>query len=209
MEIPQLSEGIYGTGASRVVELNLTYQNSRESLRQMQSQVRTVFEAASLYVSGDASDRQKFSQLYGFLTERFDYKMDTSITPSYSLLYHGVGDSRAFAEVYAAMCRQAGLECIVVTGTRDGAPWTWNMVRDGEVYYHVDLLRMSGSFWGYSDAEMGGYVWDYSGYPVCDTYYQEPTEPAPTEIPGTPMEPAESETVPETEGPTGSEPQDE
>lgn len=180
MEIPQLSEGIYGTEASRVVELNFTYQNSRESLRQMQSQVRTVFEAASLYVSGDASDHQKFSQLSGFLTERFDYKMDTSITPSYSLLYHGVGDSRAFAEVYAAMCRQAGLECMIVTGTRDGAPWTWNMILDGEGYYHVDLLRSSGSFREYSDMEMSGYVWDYSAYPVCDTYYQEPTVPAST-----------------------------
>ena len=198
MEIPQLSEGIYGTEESRVVELNLTYQNSRESLRQMQSQVRTVFEAASLYVSGDASDRQKFSQLYGFLTERFvEYKMDTSITPSYSLLYHGVGDSRAFAEVYAAMCRQAGLECMVITGTRDGAPWTWNMVRDGGVYYHVDLLRASGNFWEYSDMEMDGYVWDYSGYPVCDAYYQEPTEPVSSDPSGTPVEPSESETLPD------------
>jgi len=194
MEIPQLSEGIYGTEESRVVELNFTYQNSRESLRQMQSQVRTVFEAASLYVSSDATDRQKFSQLYGFLTERFDYKMDTSITPSYSLLYHGVGDSRAFAEVYAAMCRQAGLECLVVTGTRDGAPWTWNMVRDGEKYYHVDLLRTSDNFREYSDMEMGGYVWDYSGYPACDPYHQEPTEPAESETVPEATEPAEQET---------------
>ena len=203
MEIPLLSEGIYGTGAERVVELNFAYQNSRESLRQMQAQVRTVFEAASLYVSGDASEHQKLSQLYGFLTERFDYKMDTSITPSYSLLCHGVGDSRAFAEVYAAMCRQAGLECLIVTGTRDGAPWTWNMVLDGERYYHVDLLRQNGSFREFSDMEMGGYVWDYSAYPVCDAYYQEPVAPVPSEttepelvepIPGN-----TEETAPETE----------
>ena len=203
MEIPLLSEGVYGTGAERVVELNFAYQNSRESLRQMQAQVRTVFEAASLYVSGDASEHQKLSQLYGFLTERFDYKMDTSITPSYSLLCHGVGDSRAFAEVYAAMCRQAGLECLIVTGTRDGAPWIWNMVLDGERYYHVDLLRQSGSFREFSDMEMGGYVWDYSAYPVCDAYYQEPVAPAPSEttepelvepIPGN-----TEETAPETE----------
>lgn len=201
MEIPHLSEGIYGTEESRVVELNLTYQNSRESLRQMQSQVRTVFEAASLYVSGNASERQKFSQLYGFLMERFDYKMETSITPSYSLLCHGVGDSRAFAEVYAAMCRQAGLECMIVTGTRDGEPWTWNMIRDGGAYYHVDLLRQIGNFQGYSDMEMGSYVWDYSAYPVCDSYYQEPAVPAPADE----TEPSQEETVPETTVPSGTE----
>ncbi|MBQ3487046.1 MAG: transglutaminase domain-containing protein [Clostridia bacterium] len=199
MEVPQLSEGIYGTGGDRVVELNFTYQNSRDALRQMQTQVRTVFEAASLYVSGDASDHQKLSQLYGFLTERFEYKMDTSITPSYSLICHGVGDSRAFAEVYAAMCRQAGLECLIVTGTRDGAPWTWNMVLDGERYYHVDLLRQSGSFREFSDMEMGGYVWDYSAYPVCDAYYQEPVVTVPTEATEPPQEETEPETTQENE----------
>ena len=204
MEIPQLSEGVYGTGADRVVELNFTYLNSRESLRQMQAQVRNVFEAASLYVSGGVSDHQKFSQLYGFLTERFEYKMDTSITPSYSLLCHGVGDSRAFAEVYAAMCRQAGLECLTVTGTRDGAPWTWNMVLDGERYYHVDLLRQSGNFRELSDMEMGGYVWDYSAYPVCDSYYQEPAVTAPAET----TEPDQGETVPGTTEDTTPVPQD-
>lgn len=184
MEVPQISEGIYGIGSSRIVELNFTYQNSREALRQMQQQVRPVFEAASLYVSGEGSDHQKFSQLYGFLAERFDYKLDTSITPAYSLLCHGVGDSRAFAEVYASMCRRAGLECLIVTGTRDGSPWTWNMVKDGEHYYHVDMLRQLGSssFREYADGEMAGYVWDYSAYPVCDVIYQEPVvSPAPTE----------------------------
>ena len=72
--------------------------------------MKPVFESAVLYVSGDGAEKQKFSQLYAFLMERFDYKVETSITPAYSLLRHGVGDSRAFATVYAAMCRLAGLE---------------------------------------------------------------------------------------------------
>ena len=179
------------------MELSFTYQNSREALRQMQQQVRPVFEAASLYVSGEGSDHQKFSQLYGFLVERFDYKLETSITPAYSLLCHGVGDSRAFAEVYASMCRRVGLECLIVTGTRDGDPWTWNMVKDGEKYYHVDLLRRldSSDFREYSDGEMGGYVWDYSAYPACELIYQEPVVIPPTE----PTVPQESQPEPSTE----------
>ena len=182
MEVPQVSVGIYGSGNARVVELSFTYQNSRETLRQMQSQVKPVFEAAALYVSGAGSDRQKLSQLYGFLMERFDYTVETSITPSYSLLCHGVGDSRIFAEVYAAMCRRAGLECMVVTGTRAGEPWTWNIVSEGGGFYHVDLLRSSdeGGFREYTDAEMTGYVWDYSTYPACQGAPQ-PSEPAQTE----------------------------
>ena len=170
MEIPQVTETIYGTGRDRVLELIFTYQTNRDSLRRMQQQVKPVFDAAALYVSGDGEDHQKFSQLFAFLTERFEYKLETSITPAYSLLRHGVGDSRAFATVYAYRCRSAGLECITVTGTRSGEPWTWNIVLDGGQYFHVDLLRSSeqGEYREYIDSAMGNYVWDYSGYPACN-----------------------------------------
>ena len=170
METPQVTQAVYGAGDSRVVELIFSYQNSRDALRRMQSQVKPVFDSARLYVSGDGDDRQKFSQLYAFLMERFDYKLETSITPSYSLLRHGIGDSRAFAQVYAAMCADAGLTCISVTGTRSAEAWTWNILLDGDRFYHLDLLRCSevGRFQTMTDAEMEGYVWDYSAYPACD-----------------------------------------
>lgn len=170
MEIPQVTTEIYGVGDSRVVELTFSYQTSRDSLRSMQSQVQPVFDSAVLYVSGEGSQGQKFSQLYAFLMERFDYTVETSITPAYSLLRHGVGDSRAFATVYAAMCRASGLECIVVTGTRSGEPWTWNIICEDGIFWHLDLLRCNenGRFCKRTDAEMVGYVWDYSAYPQCD-----------------------------------------
>ena len=180
METPQVASAVYGTGNARVVELTFTYQNSRDALRTMQNRVDTIFDSAALYVSGEAADSQKLSQLYGFLMERFDYKLETSITPAYSLLNHGVGDSRAFARVYAAMCRQAGLECYIVKGTRMGEPWTWNMVQDNGYFYHVDVLRSSeeGGFDRYLDGNMEGYVWDYSAYPECKTPYMMPADRA-------------------------------
>lgn len=209
MEMPQVAEGIYGTGTAKVVELTFTYQNSRESLRQMQIQVKPVFDSAVLYVSGEGEDNQKLSQLYAFLMERFDYKVETSITPAYSLLRHGVGDSRAFAVAYASMCRRAGLECQIVTGTRNGEPWTWNIVLDDGNYFHVDLLRCSeaGGFREYVDGDMAGYVWDYSAYPECPMPYvpaagqetqatetEEATEPTEETLPPTePTEPAPTE----------------
>ena len=170
MELPQVTSEVYGIGTSRVLELTFSYQTSREALRSMKGQVKPVFDSAVLYVSGEGAESQKFSQLYAFLMERFDYKVDTSITPAYSLLHHGVGDSRAFATVYAAMCRAAGMECIVVTGTRSGEPWTWNMICQEDSYWHVDLLRCSEEeeFRRLADEDMEGYVWDYSAYPQCE-----------------------------------------
>ena len=181
MELPQVTANTYpASGSDRVVELIFTYQSSRESLRSMQAWVKPLFTSAELYVSGNAEDHEKYAQLYSFLMERNDYTFETSITPSYSLLIHGVGDSKAFAVVFSAMCRRAGLECYVVSGTCNAEPLFWNIICDSGVYYHVDLLscHMAGHFQTLTDAEMSGYVWDYSAYPKC----VEP-EPAPTEEP--------------------------
>ena len=167
MELPQVSAMSYpGEGPERVIELVFSYRTSRDALRDMQETVALFFESAELYVSGDSGKWEKYAQLYSMLMTRHDYEFQTSITPSYSLLRHGVGDSKAFALVYAAMCRRAGLDCETVTGTKDGQVHTWNVVRDGSNLYFVDLIRCSqqGSFSPKTESEMTGYVWDYSAY---------------------------------------------
>lgn len=167
MELPQATVTVYPeSGEQRIVDISFTYQTSRETLRQMHEAVDPVFMSARLYVSTSANDVEKLIQLYAFLMERYEYTVETSITPAYSLLCHGVGDSKAFAVVYAAMCRQVGIECHTVSGTRNGEPWFWNVVVVDGAYCHLDLLRSSdeNGFYLHSDGEMQGYVWDYSAY---------------------------------------------
>lgn len=174
MENPQVSIQFYpDTGSLRVMDVRFTYQNELESLRAMQNYVQPVFAAAEMNVRGEDADYAKFARLYAFLMERNNYRLGISNTPAYSLLRHGVGDSVAFARVYAAMCQRAELECYVVSGTRAGESWTWNIIRDGERYYHIDLLwaDFQGGFQCWTDGEMQGYVWDYSAYPACEDTY--------------------------------------
>lgn len=173
MEVPQVSVNHYPrSGSDRVVELRFLYQNSRDTLRNMQSQVLTLFDAAEDMVSLTVQARGKYTQMYVLLMELIqEYTLDTSITPAYSLFLYGVGDAKAFATVYSAMCRRAGLVCLNVVGTRNGEVWYWNIVQIDGVYYHVDLLRSKeeGQFREMTDAEMEGYVWDFSAYPLCGT----------------------------------------
>ena len=188
METPQVAASVYpANGTVRVVELKFTYQTSREYLKTMQNYVQPKFSSAEYFVKIEEDSTMKFARLYAFLMETTDYAVETSITPSYSLLRHGVGDSKALASVYAAMCRRVGLDCQIISGTRAGEPWFWNIICEDGVYYHVDLLR---SYWegGYqklADADMTGYVWDYSAYPPCGV-----TE----EVPGETQEPTEETT---------------
>jgi len=170
MECPEVTVNIYpNRGTDRVVELKFTYQNSRDTLREMYQQVRPLFTSAVLFVSGDMADMEKYSQLYSFLMmDSNEFQVETSNTPAYSLLRHNVGDAKALATVYAAMCREAGLQCQVISGTKNGEPWYWNQIEEGGIYYHVDILgsRAAGDFEVYLDEQMSGYVWNYSAFPA-------------------------------------------
>ena len=163
MEIPSVKTSIYPEqGVERIVELEFTYNTDRDTLKQMQQEVEHVFTSAELYVKNAPQVRDKYAQLYAFLMERHDYTVESSVTPTYSLLNRGLGDSKTFANVYTIMCRRAGLECYTVTGTRDGKPWTWNMIHFRGVYYHLDLLRCSemDTFAPQNPYEMEGYMWE-------------------------------------------------
>jgi len=208
MEVPQVTVNTYPeTGTVRILEMKFNYQSNRDSLRAMQSYVRPKFSSAVMFVSGEEDPAVKYARLYAFLMETSDYTVETSITPAYSLLRHGVGDSKAFATVYAAMCRRAGLECLTVNGTREGAPWTWNIICENGQYYHLDLL---GSYMGDGyrkcyDEDMRGYVWDFAAYPACDRPKPPPTDPTnpPEDHPTRPEETTPEETQPqETTPPT-------
>jgi hypothetical protein len=172
METPHITMQIYPeTGKSRVLEIRFSYVNSRDALRDMQQQVLTMFESSVNMVSMTEKTKDKYTQLYSLLVERFQkYTIETSITPAYSLLLHGVGDARAFAVVFSAMCREAGLTCQVVAGTKGGKLWYWNIVQVDGAYYHVDLLRSKseGNLRLLTDAIINeGYVWDFDAYPAC------------------------------------------
>ncbi len=168
MEIPQVDVNVYpNRGDERILEFAFTYQTSREQLLRMQEQVQPVFASAELYVRGDTQVREKYVKIYNFLMERYDYTIGSSFTPTYSLLQQGVGDGETFANVYARMCRDAGLECHVVHGTKDQEPWVWNLIYFQGGYYHIDLLSclQTGGFACSRMSELEGYEWDASSYP--------------------------------------------
>lgn len=169
MEIPGVSVRVFpDRGDIRVVELSFHYRTDRATLRDMREQVEPVFSSAVLYVTGQAEDRTKFYQLHTFLTERFDdYQIDTTVTPAYSLLCQGVGDSQAFAQVYAVMCSRTELEAKIVSGSKEGTSWWWNMVKINGAWYHVDLLGPR-QFVTMTDEQMTGYEWDREAYPAAN-----------------------------------------
>ena len=169
METPYVSVATYPANAEeRILEITLTYLTEREQLLEMQRQVQSVFTSAELYVKETQKVMDIYSRLYSFLMERSDYTVQPSQTPAYSLLHSGIGDSRAFANVYAAMYRRAGLDCEVVSGLREGERWYWNAIRYRDNLYHVDLLRCNenNAFSLTLGEDMVDYEWDAMAFPA-------------------------------------------
>lgn len=180
MEQPQITTFCFPEeGEDQIIVMRFAYENSWDNLKNMQTQVKTLFKQAVESVRTLKTPMEKYEGLYRFLNDlNEDYRQETSITPAHSLLLNGVGDSKAIARMYTALCREAELECVTVTGTRDGEPWYWNIVECDGVYYHMDLTDCleNDSFLTAFDGDMAGYVWDYTAYPVCS----EPEIPEPT-----------------------------
>ena len=162
MELPQVMVAVYpDIGDSRLVELTFTYHTPQQRLLELQELVRPVFLSAELYVQGVVKDYEKLSLLYSFLMERTNYTVVVDEASVYSLLYEGRGNSYAFASAYATMCTRAGIECNVVTGTRNAEKWHWNeLILDGNVYY-ADLLasKQKGELVLCTEENMAGYHW--------------------------------------------------
>lgn len=181
MEHPTVRVSVYpDSGASRIVELNFGYTTSRDAMWNMQGAVETIFSSAEGYVSLATDEYTKASRLCSFLTELFDYTQGETLTPAYSLLCQGIGDSKACADVFAAMCRRAGLWCQRVDGTRNGEPWFWNVVQVEGYYTFVDL--MAGGYDQFrGDDQMAGYDWDRDTVPACQPVWPGIADPEPTE----------------------------
>lgn len=163
IEIPQITVKRYPEkGAERIVQILFDYKASALELHQMRSKVESMFAAAD-QVAVQANDyEEQCKWLYTYLMEQAEYRSSISNMPGYDLLIKGKGDSKAFAVTYARMCNRNGLKANIVTGTRDGEPWTWNVIDYRGKAYYVDLLRCheNQEFLMCREEQLVGYVWE-------------------------------------------------
>lgn len=98
----------------------------------------TVYDEES-YRLGDASDKM----------------MEAYSNSAYGPLVEGVALCGGYAKLFEAVMHRLGYECEYITGTADGGPHAWNMIKlDGE-YYHIDLT------WDDPDRDDGLRLYNY------------------------------------------------
>ncbi len=110
---------------------------------QREAEQRQVQEEASRWlgeVSPQAGDYEKAKFVYETLIQRVDYALDAVESQNIlSVFLYGETVCQGYAEAAAYLLQRLGIQCAVVTGTAQGEPHAWNLVRlDGE-YYYMDV----------------------------------------------------------------------
>lgn len=173
VEIPEITVAVYPQkGTTRVVELYFGYSNSRDEMRSMQKNISTLLSSVGSYVRRGDTQADRLKLLCEYLITRNDYQETTGPDmPAYSLLSRLQADDAGFASAFYYGAKQAGMECWLVCGSKDGAPYYWNIVELDDRYYHIDLMQQWRSGIAepelHTDAEMAGYEWDREQYPQC------------------------------------------
>ena len=198
IEVPNVSVQVYpDSGSERIVEINFTYTNTPEQLQKKQEAVQESLRAAAEYIRYRHTDLEKARLLYTYLTERFTYTADETVTPLYDALCSGIADPTGLSQAWQQILELAGVECYTVSGLRGGEPYCWNIFRADGYYRHLDLANCVlhvGAPLFLTDWDMTDYYWNTDLYPACNPV---PAPKPPAETPPQEDTPA-AEEEPET-----------
>ena len=205
--IPEFSLKLYPEeGEHRIMELHFTYPESKDVMREKQSELETTFQSAVTYGRSGNDPLARAKRLCHYLIRRQNQTLADEIPalPVYSLLAENVGHDLSFAMCYSDLCASLGIRAHIIEGSKNGEPYYWNLLEIGEEVFHVDLRRYVEQ--GEKDmiplydedllAE--GYIWDRTLYPATVPPAPDPTEVETTDdgSPTTPTEEKPEETEP-------------
>jgi len=171
------------SGLQRIIEIDLEYGWKTSELQKMKSAMNDKIQQI-IKSSSNVQTAVFALNLYTQLAQSCSYDPTGSIrsgktelnsglgSTAYGALVENCADSKGIAAAYSALCKAAGIECVVVDGTMDTESHTWNIIKIEGNYIHVDgsayySLGAEHSFMQNDEQMKGEYVWDTGKYPVC------------------------------------------
>ncbi len=123
-------------------------------------------DAVTLTPSAESEDYDKAMQAAAFLTPCCQQGSGTTV---YDALVLNSAGPEGISLGYVALCRQLGLDCLLIEGQKDWQDHFWNIVKIDGSYYHVDLFSGTDEGFLKSDEEFWGtYRWNVNDYPKCE-----------------------------------------
>lgn len=171
------------TGLQRIIEIEFEYGRKLSELKKMKSDL--IGRIQTLAANASNTEEENFALgLFEQLAQSCAYDPEGTLRSSrteldsglgstaYGALVEGYADSKGMAAAYSALCYAANIDCTVVNGTEGGQDHSWNIIKLGGSYYHVDVSAyysagIAHSFMQSDEQMKESYVWDMANYPVC------------------------------------------
>ena len=157
-----------GSGSRKLYELTLSYHMSEDTLLQRREELSAFIASAAPRLRGTETERALAA--LEILLEDFEYDPELAGGNVYEALVGKSSGYEGMALGYAALCREAGLECAIIYGQLNWNDYCWNLVEIEGSWYHVvpGEYENTGGVSGFmmTDEQMwSSYRWDISEYP--------------------------------------------
>ena len=136
---------IYGFGGCRLsysnagyIQYTMSYHSDAEQEAKLTAAVAEAM--AKLELNG-LSEAKKITKIHDYICNHVDYAYNSKeeqIYTAYGALCTGKAVCQGYAVLFYRLCKEAGLSVRIISGTGNGGPHAWNIVRIGSKYYNVD-----------------------------------------------------------------------
>ena len=136
---------IYGFAGCRLsysnagyIQYTMSYHSDAEQEAKLTA---AVAEAMTTLQLNGLSEAKKITKIHDYICNHVDYEYNSKeeqIYTAYGALCTGKAVCQGYAVLFYRLCKEAGLSVRIISGTGNGGPHAWNIVRIGSKYYNVD-----------------------------------------------------------------------
>ena len=120
------------------IKYTMAYHSNAEQEAKLTEAVAVAM--AKLQLNG-FSEAKKITKIHDYICNHVDYEYNSKeeqIYTAYGALCTGKAVCQGYAVLFYRLCKEAGLSVRIISGTGNGGPHAWNIVRIGSKYYNVD-----------------------------------------------------------------------
>lgn len=115
------------------------YTMSQSERTSIQQRIDTEVELVLAGIRMDASDYEKARYVFEYLASNVDYELESEENQNIiSVFIHKKTVCQGYASATQYLLQRLGIQSSIVTGTADGGPHAWNLVRLNGAYYYLD-----------------------------------------------------------------------
>lgn len=154
--------------------INVTYLTTKEQELYVENELK---KATDSLIHEGMSDLEKVKAVNDYIISRYDYDYTYKSSSAYAALTTGLTICQGYSMTAYKMLNYAGVQNRIVVGFNKGLNHSWNLVRIGESWYHLDITTndatRSDKYFLKNDSflEANQYFWNKTNYPNVISSY--------------------------------------